>query len=133
MFGQYPLQVNGFKDLHECLEAAMIEGEIESLHSENSAKSGQEVSAPVGFSESAVVGLLFSSLGFVVGFCVTCCCAGSDVWHNCIVNLGWVICLLGFFFFWRNCIVNLGWAVSLLEYAEYHFFVFFMRYQVYAS
>ncbi|EQB78220.1 hypothetical protein CB1_000706032 [Camelus ferus] len=43
MFGQYPLQVNGFKDLHECLEAAMIEGEIESLHSENSGKSGQEV------------------------------------------------------------------------------------------
>ncbi|XP_016296016.1 ubiquitin carboxyl-terminal hydrolase 25-like isoform X4 [Sinocyclocheilus anshuiensis] len=43
MFGQYPLQVNGFKDLHECLEAAMIEGEIESVHSaENSAKSGQE-------------------------------------------------------------------------------------------
>lgn len=46
MFGQYPLQVNGFKDLHECLEAAMIEGEIESLHSaENSSRSGQEVSA----------------------------------------------------------------------------------------
>uniref|UniRef100_A0A803TPB0 Ubiquitin carboxyl-terminal hydrolase n=1 Tax=Anolis carolinensis TaxID=28377 RepID=A0A803TPB0_ANOCA len=43
MFGQYPLQVNGFKDLHECLEAAMVEGEIESLHSENSGKSGQEV------------------------------------------------------------------------------------------
>ncbi|XP_053163115.1 ubiquitin carboxyl-terminal hydrolase 25 isoform X2 [Hemicordylus capensis] len=42
MFGQYPLQVNGFKDLHECLEAAMNEGEIESLHSENSGKSGQE-------------------------------------------------------------------------------------------
>ncbi|XP_067084770.1 ubiquitin carboxyl-terminal hydrolase 25 isoform X3 [Osmerus mordax] len=44
MFGQYPLQVNGFKDLHECLEAAMIEGEIESLsHSaESTAKSGQE-------------------------------------------------------------------------------------------
>ncbi|XP_051980940.1 ubiquitin carboxyl-terminal hydrolase 25-like, partial [Xyrauchen texanus] len=43
MFGQYPLQVNSFKDLHECLEAAMIEGEIESLDSaENSAKSGQE-------------------------------------------------------------------------------------------
>ncbi|XP_039600484.1 ubiquitin carboxyl-terminal hydrolase 25 isoform X2 [Polypterus senegalus] len=41
-FGQYPLQVNGFKDLHECLEAAMVEGEIESLHSENCAKSGQE-------------------------------------------------------------------------------------------
>ncbi|XP_023692101.1 ubiquitin carboxyl-terminal hydrolase 25-like isoform X3 [Paramormyrops kingsleyae] len=42
MFGQYPLQVNGFSSLHECLEAAMNEGEIESLHSENSAKSGQE-------------------------------------------------------------------------------------------
>ncbi|XP_077402431.1 ubiquitin carboxyl-terminal hydrolase 25 isoform X1 [Vanacampus margaritifer] len=43
LFGQYPLQVNGFKDLHECLEAAMIEGEIESLHfAENSARSGQE-------------------------------------------------------------------------------------------
>ncbi|XP_008850757.1 ubiquitin carboxyl-terminal hydrolase 25 isoform X2 [Nannospalax galili] len=42
MFGQYPLQVNAFKDLHECLEAAMIEGEIESLHSDNSGKSGQE-------------------------------------------------------------------------------------------
>lgn len=42
MFGQYPLQVNGFKDLHECLEAAMVEGEIESLHSDNSGKSGQE-------------------------------------------------------------------------------------------
>lgn len=50
MFGQYPLQVNGFKDLHECLEAAMIEGEIESLHSaENSAKSGQEVCRDVFF------------------------------------------------------------------------------------
>lgn len=46
MFGQYPLQVNGFKDLHECLEAAMVEGEIESLHSEDSGRSGQEVSAP---------------------------------------------------------------------------------------
>ncbi|RXN13187.1 ubiquitin carboxyl-terminal hydrolase 25-like protein [Labeo rohita] len=49
MFGQYPLQVNGFKDLHECLEAAMIEGEIESLHSaENSAKSGQEFNQTLG-------------------------------------------------------------------------------------
>lgn len=47
MFGQYPLQVNGFKDLHECLEAAMNEGEIESLSAENSTRSGQEVSAKV--------------------------------------------------------------------------------------
>lgn len=42
MFGQYPVQVNEFKDLHECLQAAMIEGETESLHSENSGRSGQE-------------------------------------------------------------------------------------------
>lgn len=53
MFGQYPLQVNGFKDLHECLEAAMIEGEIESLHSENSGKSGQEVSGMLRLLESS--------------------------------------------------------------------------------
>lgn len=54
MFGQYPLQVNGFKDLHECLEAAMIEGEIESLHSENSGKSGQEVSDMLRLLETLV-------------------------------------------------------------------------------
>ncbi|XP_036391857.1 ubiquitin carboxyl-terminal hydrolase 25-like isoform X3 [Megalops cyprinoides] len=42
MFGQFPLQVNGFKDLHECLEAAMTEREIEVLHAGNSSKSGQE-------------------------------------------------------------------------------------------
>lgn len=54
MFGQYPLQVNGFKDLHECLEAAMIEGEIESLHSENSGKSGQEVSDMLRLLETSV-------------------------------------------------------------------------------
>lgn len=58
MFGQYPLQVNGFKDLHECLEAAMIEGEIESLHSaENSARSGQEVSAKAGWHKCSAVNL----------------------------------------------------------------------------
>ncbi|KAM9299364.1 ubiquitin carboxyl-terminal hydrolase 28 [Gastrophryne carolinensis] len=28
-FGQYPLQVNGFNHLNECLEAAMLEGELE--------------------------------------------------------------------------------------------------------
>ena len=58
MFGQYPLQVNGFKDLHECLEAAMIEGEIESLHSENSGKSGQEVSLASSF--PFPIGLFYS-------------------------------------------------------------------------
>ncbi|XP_040282749.1 ubiquitin carboxyl-terminal hydrolase 28 isoform X4 [Bufo bufo] len=32
-FGQYPLQVNGFSNLNECLEGAMSEGEIE--HTQN--------------------------------------------------------------------------------------------------
>ncbi|XP_057676425.1 ubiquitin carboxyl-terminal hydrolase 28 isoform X2 [Corythoichthys intestinalis] len=41
-FGQYPLQVNGFNNLDECLEGAMVEREIESLHSEHSAPSGRE-------------------------------------------------------------------------------------------
>lgn len=40
-FGQYPLQVNGFNNLDECLEGAMVEGEIESLHSDQTI--GQEV------------------------------------------------------------------------------------------
>uniref|UniRef100_A0A8C9YRU2 Ubiquitin carboxyl-terminal hydrolase n=1 Tax=Sander lucioperca TaxID=283035 RepID=A0A8C9YRU2_SANLU len=35
-FGQYPLQVNGFNNLDECLEGAMVEKEIESLHSDHS-------------------------------------------------------------------------------------------------
>ncbi|TNM84481.1 hypothetical protein fugu_008659 [Takifugu bimaculatus] len=35
-FGQYPLQVNGFNNLYECLEGAMVEKEIESLHSDHS-------------------------------------------------------------------------------------------------
>ncbi|XP_060703042.1 ubiquitin carboxyl-terminal hydrolase 28 isoform X2 [Hemiscyllium ocellatum] len=41
-FGQYPLQVNGFDDLHQCLEGAMVVGEIETLHSDQSVTSGQE-------------------------------------------------------------------------------------------
>ncbi|KAG8008466.1 Ubiquitin carboxyl-terminal hydrolase 28, partial [Nibea albiflora] len=41
-FGQYPLQVNGFNNLDECLEGAMVEKEIESLHSEHSVTSGRE-------------------------------------------------------------------------------------------
>lgn len=28
-FGQYPLQVNGYRDLAECLAGAMVEGELE--------------------------------------------------------------------------------------------------------
>lgn len=42
-FGQYPLQVNGFSNLYECLEGAMVEKEIESLHSDHSVASGREV------------------------------------------------------------------------------------------
>ncbi|XP_051903202.1 ubiquitin carboxyl-terminal hydrolase 28 isoform X1 [Hippocampus zosterae] len=41
-FGQYPLQVNGFNNLDECLEGAMVERDIESLHAERSAPSGRE-------------------------------------------------------------------------------------------
>uniref|UniRef100_A0A3Q2DXA3 Ubiquitin specific peptidase 28 n=1 Tax=Cyprinodon variegatus TaxID=28743 RepID=A0A3Q2DXA3_CYPVA len=41
-FGQYPLQVNGFNNLDECLEGAMVEKEIESLHSDHVATSGRE-------------------------------------------------------------------------------------------
>ncbi|KAM4547480.1 ubiquitin carboxyl-terminal hydrolase 28 [Fundulus diaphanus] len=41
-FGQYPLQVNGFSDLDECLEGAMVEKEIESLHSDHTVTSGRE-------------------------------------------------------------------------------------------
>nr|XP_019952865.1 PREDICTED: ubiquitin carboxyl-terminal hydrolase 28 isoform X4 [Paralichthys olivaceus] len=41
-FGQYPLQVNGFNNLDECLEGAMVEREIESLHSDHSVTPGRE-------------------------------------------------------------------------------------------
>uniref|UniRef100_A0A8D3BMY2 Ubiquitin carboxyl-terminal hydrolase n=1 Tax=Scophthalmus maximus TaxID=52904 RepID=A0A8D3BMY2_SCOMX len=41
-FGQYPLQVNGFNSLDECLEGAMVEREIESLHSDHSITPGRE-------------------------------------------------------------------------------------------
>lgn len=44
-FGQYPLQVNGFNNLDECLEGAMVEKEIESLHSDHIITSGREVNA----------------------------------------------------------------------------------------
>ncbi|XP_041864184.1 ubiquitin carboxyl-terminal hydrolase 28 isoform X2 [Melanotaenia boesemani] len=41
-FGQYPLQVNGFNNLEECLEGAMVEREIESLQSDHAVTSGRE-------------------------------------------------------------------------------------------
>lgn len=44
-FGQYPLQVNGFNNLDECLEGAMVEKEIESLHADHSVMSAREVTS----------------------------------------------------------------------------------------
>ncbi|KAM5246369.1 ubiquitin carboxyl-terminal hydrolase 28 isoform 7-T7 [Ctenodactylus gundi] len=41
-FGQYPLQVNGYRNLDECLEGAMVEGDIELLPSDHSVTYGQE-------------------------------------------------------------------------------------------
>ncbi|XP_066101136.1 ubiquitin carboxyl-terminal hydrolase 28 isoform X4 [Saccopteryx bilineata] len=41
-FGQYPLQVNGYRNLDECLEGAMVEGDIDLLPSGHSVKYGQE-------------------------------------------------------------------------------------------
>ncbi|XP_070551916.1 ubiquitin carboxyl-terminal hydrolase 25-like isoform X2 [Ptychodera flava] len=41
-FGQYPLQVNGFNDLHESLEAATAKVEIETVNSDSATQSGQE-------------------------------------------------------------------------------------------
>ncbi|XP_012865270.1 PREDICTED: ubiquitin carboxyl-terminal hydrolase 28 isoform X2 [Dipodomys ordii] len=41
-FGQYPLQVNGYRNLDECLEGAMVEGDFELLPSDHSVKYGQE-------------------------------------------------------------------------------------------
>ncbi|XP_053334372.1 ubiquitin carboxyl-terminal hydrolase 28 [Clarias gariepinus] len=41
-FGQYPLQVNGFNNLDECLEGAMVAAEIESLQCDQTVSPGQE-------------------------------------------------------------------------------------------
>jgi len=42
-FGQFPLQVDGFRDIHESLEAATAQGEIETVSTDVTTKSGQEV------------------------------------------------------------------------------------------
>ncbi|XP_059179737.1 ubiquitin carboxyl-terminal hydrolase 25-like [Physella acuta] len=42
-FGQYPLNVVGFHDLHESLEATTAQGEIETISGDSSQKSGQEI------------------------------------------------------------------------------------------
>ncbi|NXG66648.1 UBP28 hydrolase, partial [Hemiprocne comata] len=41
-FGQYPLQVNGYRNLNECLEGAMVEGEMDQAAASQSRKYGQE-------------------------------------------------------------------------------------------
>ncbi|NXE29739.1 UBP28 hydrolase, partial [Ardeotis kori] len=41
-FGQYPLQVNGYRNLSECLEGAMVEGELDEATASRSVKYGQE-------------------------------------------------------------------------------------------
>ncbi|NWV25147.1 UBP28 hydrolase, partial [Origma solitaria] len=41
-FGQYPLQVNGYQNLNECLEGAMVEGEMDEAAASQSVKYGQE-------------------------------------------------------------------------------------------
>ncbi|NXC74341.1 UBP28 hydrolase, partial [Anhinga anhinga] len=41
-FGQYPLQVNGYRNLNECLEGAMLEGEMDDATASRSVKYGQE-------------------------------------------------------------------------------------------
>ena len=43
-FGQFPLQVDGYRDIHESLEALTAQGEIESISIEDAIKSQQEVS-----------------------------------------------------------------------------------------
>ncbi|NXG09488.1 UBP28 hydrolase, partial [Sakesphorus luctuosus] len=41
-FGQYPLQVNGYRNLNECLEGAMVEGDMDEATASQSVKYGQE-------------------------------------------------------------------------------------------
>ncbi|XP_021231725.1 ubiquitin carboxyl-terminal hydrolase 28 [Numida meleagris] len=41
-FGQYPLQVNGYRNLNECLEGAMVEGEMDEETATQSVKYVQE-------------------------------------------------------------------------------------------
>ncbi|XP_052060028.1 ubiquitin carboxyl-terminal hydrolase 25-like isoform X2 [Mytilus californianus] len=42
-FGQFPLQVNGFRDIHESLEAATAHGAIETVSRDTTQQSGQEL------------------------------------------------------------------------------------------
>ncbi|NXP50392.1 UBP28 hydrolase, partial [Heliornis fulica] len=41
-FGQYPLQVNGYRNLNECLEGAMVEGEMDEAAASQALKYGRE-------------------------------------------------------------------------------------------
>ena len=42
-FGQFPLQVGGFADIHESLEGATAQGQIEAVNCDVTSESGQEV------------------------------------------------------------------------------------------
>ena len=46
-FGQYPLQISGYEDLHESIEASMSHREIETVN-HTSEKSAQEVCVILG-------------------------------------------------------------------------------------
>eukprot|EP00058_Branchiostoma_floridae_P024809 XP_002610299.1 hypothetical protein BRAFLDRAFT_126861 [Branchiostoma floridae] len=63
--GQYTLQVNGFKDLHESLEGATAQGEIETGHEEGSTKSGQEVDSRKAF--SCVLSFIYTNIAVCTG------------------------------------------------------------------
>ena len=60
-FGQYPLNVLGFRDIHESLEATTAQGEIETVSGDSSHKSGQEVSGNIISEELLLPPPLFTS------------------------------------------------------------------------
>lgn len=81
-FGQYPLQVNGFNNLDECLEGAMVEGEIESLHSDQTLSSSQEVSFTLCNSCMDIVGLYINVKYACVAIMNSGLCLCSQRWFS---------------------------------------------------
>lgn len=82
-FGQYPLQVNGFNNLDECLEGAMVEKEIESLHSEHGITSGREVN---GFINWLTVEFL-PYFVFSASACAIWCCAKTLLYFLLVAEM----------------------------------------------
>jgi len=72
LFGQLPLQVDGFKDIHESLEATTAQGEIETLTAGVQSRSCQEVSVPN--STDIVLALTTISLTANFGICLRSKC-----------------------------------------------------------